>query len=160
MIALREADLREKLGEFIWGSDEDTLESAVTSLLREKGLSLAVAETAFSSGFLTQLLADSAGSGGQFKGGTVSMTGKKEEDADGALEMAREVRARFGSDVGAAITGRFDIVGGVRIGQASIAIDGERGIRATSTFSGIYAFARVRAAYSALFELRRALQAL
>ncbi len=159
MIAQRESDLREKLGEYIWGSDEDTLESAVSALLREKGLSLAVAETAFSGGVLTQLMADRAGNEGHFKGGIVSMTGKG-EDADGALEMASGVRARFGADVGVAITGRFDTVGGIHIGRAAIAIDGERGIHAASSFSGVYPFARVRAAYSALFELRRALQAL
>jgi nicotinamide-nucleotide amidase len=45
MIADLEAKVRERISDVIFGVDDDTLESVVVALLRERGLSIAVAET-------------------------------------------------------------------------------------------------------------------
>lgn len=58
LIAPVEAELRERLGKWIYGADEDTLEGAALDNLAEKGWRLAVVEAGLG-GRLTQRLADS-----------------------------------------------------------------------------------------------------
>jgi nicotinamide-nucleotide amidase len=49
LIAPVEAEIRKRLGDFIFGADEDTFEGVLSALLRRSGLTLAVAETSFGS---------------------------------------------------------------------------------------------------------------
>jgi competence/damage-inducible protein CinA-like protein len=54
-IYLTEKTIRERLGDWIYGSDEDTLESAALRNLKEKGWRLAVAEAGLGGGIIRQL---------------------------------------------------------------------------------------------------------
>ncbi|MFC2050902.1 CinA family nicotinamide mononucleotide deamidase-related protein, partial [Chloroflexota bacterium] len=55
LIAKREADIRAIFNDYIWGTDSDSLESIVGTLLTAKGLSLATMES-YTGGFLANIL--------------------------------------------------------------------------------------------------------
>ena len=59
------------LGDAVWGADDDTLESVVGAMLRERGLTLATMESC-TGGLLASTITDVPGSSDYFKGGLVS----------------------------------------------------------------------------------------
>ena len=71
--AALEAKIRERLGEFIFGVDEETYEGVLSALLRKAGLTIAVAETAFGSS-VTQTLKSMEGSEQFFRLGVTVVT--------------------------------------------------------------------------------------
>ena len=71
MLAESEAGIRAVLGEFIWGTDSDTLGVVTGRLLLEKGLTLAVMED-FSGGWLAASITDIPAGPSFFKGGLVA----------------------------------------------------------------------------------------
>ncbi len=115
-----EADFRAALGARVFGRDEEELAVSVGRLLRDRGKTLAIAESC-TGGMISSLLTDVPGSSHYFLGGIVSYanTAKgslldvREETlrAHGAVseqaarEMARGARERFGADLAAAVTG-------------------------------------------------------
>ena len=115
-----EADFREVLGSRIFSRAGEDLAASVGRLLREKGKTLAAAESC-TGGLISKLLTDVAGSSDYFLGGVVSYadSAKKEllavsaqtlsqngaVSTETALEMARGARERFGSDLAVAVTG-------------------------------------------------------
>jgi nicotinamide-nucleotide amidase len=52
LISPLEADIRERLGDYVFGADEDTYEGVLSALLKKAGLTLAVAETGFGSSII------------------------------------------------------------------------------------------------------------
>ncbi|GJQ28482.1 MAG: putative competence-damage inducible protein [Phycisphaerae bacterium] len=68
---LTERDIRTRLGEFIFGQDEDRLPSVVLALLRTRGETLACVESC-SGGLLASMLTDIPGSSSAFLGGIVA----------------------------------------------------------------------------------------
>jgi len=115
------ARLAELVGDAVYAlREEDTLESVVGDLLRAAGATLTVAESC-TGGLLGERLTRVAGSSDYFLGGAITysnrlktaLAGVPEEliAAHGAVSepvaraMAEGVRARLGSDYGAAITG-------------------------------------------------------
>jgi nicotinamide-nucleotide amidase len=148
-----EKEIRAALGEFIFGSDDDTLAGVAGALLREKGLSLSVAESC-TGGLIGNLVTNVPGSSSYFTGGIVTYSNQAKIDmlrvdpqilADhGAVSdptvrrMAEGVRTALKSDLGLAVTGiagpeggsREKPVGTVHIGLAS----------ASGTFSQKYLF--------------------
>jgi len=119
MIAGGEVDVRAILDEYIWGTDNDTLETVIGRLLIEKGLSLAVIED-YSRGWLTASLTDVPESLSFFKGGLVACSdeakvafGVKAEiisqygaaSPEAAQAMAEAVRVLLKADIGVSITG-------------------------------------------------------
>jgi nicotinamide-nucleotide amidase len=110
MLSSREKDIREILNKYIWGADSDTLEGTIGKLLRDKKLTIAVAET-----FTGGLLADSfSGLKSPFKGGLV-LPVKAIATETSAIEMARQARRQFRADIGLAIDGRGNA--GMRLKQ-------------------------------------------
>ena len=110
-----EAVLREVLGPLVFGVDDDTMESVVVDLLRERGLTLAVAES-FTGGWVASRLVSVPGASDVLRGAVVSYASDVKHDLlgvpegpvvteDAALAMARGVRERLGADVGLATTG-------------------------------------------------------
>ena len=119
MIAESEANVRAVLGDYIWGTDNDTLEAAVGRLLIEKGLSLAVMED-YSGGWLTASITDVPESPTFFKGGLVACSDEAKValgvnaeiiaqygavSPEVAQAMAEAVRALLRADIGVSITG-------------------------------------------------------
>ncbi|HEY2333330.1 MAG TPA: competence/damage-inducible protein A [Acidimicrobiales bacterium] len=110
-----EHELRVLLGDLVFGVDDETMESAVGSMLAERGLTLAVAESV-TGGLVASRLVDVAGASRWFRGGVVSYASEVKFDVLGvtpgpvvsaraAGEMAQGVRRLLGADVGLAVTG-------------------------------------------------------
>ena len=115
LIAEEEASVRAIVGDAIFGADAQTMESVVLDLLRERGLSLAVAES-LTGGLAGARLTAVPGASDVFRGAVVSYASEVKFDllgvpegpvvsADAAKAMALGVRERLGADVGIATTG-------------------------------------------------------
>jgi nicotinamide mononucleotide (NMN) deamidase PncC len=112
LIADMEARIRERVGEVIFGADEDTLESVVVGMLRERGLSIAVAE-ANTGGLVSGWLDNADVEGDTFHGGWVLPRAHRwtmgqdstfsRSTSQEALRLATEVCTVTGSDVGLAV---------------------------------------------------------
>jgi nicotinamide-nucleotide amidase len=110
-----EAVVRVEIDEFVFGTDEDTMESVVLDLCRQRGLTLAVAESV-TGGLVSGRLTDIPGASDVFVGGIVSYAASVKRQLLGvssgpvvsestAREMAAGVREQLGADVGLALTG-------------------------------------------------------
>jgi len=115
ILAAEEALLRPLLGEFVFGLDEQTMESVVLDLLRARGLTLALAESV-SGGLAAARLSAVPGTREVFRGGVVAYASEIKFDLLGvprgpvvceaaAQAMAAGVRRLLGTDVGLATTG-------------------------------------------------------
>jgi nicotinamide-nucleotide amidase len=119
MIAPVEKAIHERLGEYVWGYDDDTPEQAAGKSLIEKGLSVAVMEMC-TGGALANSITDNPNSISYFKGGNVAYDGAALRSCgvpgevmekhgvvsqETANAMAETVRRNFNADVGIAVTG-------------------------------------------------------
>jgi len=111
---------REKLGDFIYGVDSDSLENTVLQLLKEKGLSFAAAESC-TGGLIAKRITDLPGSSAVFRGGCTVYTNEAKNILLGlpyelieeksvyspevALALAENIRKILGSDFGIGVTG-------------------------------------------------------
>jgi nicotinamide-nucleotide amidase len=103
------------LGDWVFGRDEESMEVVVLGLLRERGLTLAVAES-LTGGLICSRLTDAPGTSDVLKGGVVSYFSEVKFDlldvpegpvvtAEAAKAMAQGVRETLGADVGISATG-------------------------------------------------------
>jgi nicotinamide-nucleotide amidase len=115
VIGAEEAEVRAVLGELVFGADDDTMESVVGSLLKERGVTLAVAES-LTGGLVQTRLAEVPGASDWFAGGVVAYDSAVKRKLLGvpdgpvvseaaAEQMARGVRELLGADVGLSTTG-------------------------------------------------------
>ena len=119
MIAPVEKAIHERLGEYVWGYDDDTPEQAAGKSLMEKGLSVAVMEMC-TGGALANNITDNPNSISYFKGGNVAYDGAALRSCgvpgevmekhgvvsqETANAMAETVRRHLNADVGIAVTG-------------------------------------------------------
>jgi len=107
--------LRGLIGDLVFGTDDDTMESVVLDLLKQRGLSLAVAES-LTGGLLASRLASVPGASDVFVGGVVAYDPQVKFDLldvpegpvvteECAQAMADGVRTRLGASVGVGTTG-------------------------------------------------------
>jgi nicotinamide-nucleotide amidase len=110
-----DARLRSELGDLVFGSDGESMESVVLDLLRSKGWSLGLAESV-TGGLVGARITGVPGSSEVFRGSIVSYATEVKQSvlgvSDGpvvtesaAIEMARGARRVLGSDVAVALTG-------------------------------------------------------
>ena len=115
ILAAEEASLRTLLGDYVFGTDEQTMESVVLDLLRARGLSLAVAESV-TGGLVGARLTAIPGASEVLRGGVVAyasdvkfkLLGVPEGPVvtpEAAAAMATGVRRLLEADVGIATTG-------------------------------------------------------
>lgn len=115
LLAEEEARVRGVLGPLVFGVDDDTMESVVLDLLRQRGLTLAVAES-LTGGMVGSRLCDVPRASDVFVGGVVSYSSAVKFDllgvpegpvvtVEAAAAMAAGVRRLLGADVGIACTG-------------------------------------------------------
>ncbi len=165
MIAEGDAKIRNIVTDYIWGTDNDTLEMAVGRLLIAKGLSLALMED-YSGGWLTASLTDMPESPDFFKGGVIAGTDEAKValgvkaglisqygavSSEVAQAMAEAVRELFRADIGIGITG-LGLVGTSPAEVVYIGISGGKNSVITSRPRG-----KRRVTNSVLFELRKLL---
>ena len=112
--------IKEILGDVVYGVNVDNLEQAVVAELKNKGLTLATAESC-TGGLVSKRITDVSGSSEVFLGGVVSYANSVKEkvldvksetlvsvgavSAETAGEMAKGVCALTGADVGVSLTG-------------------------------------------------------
>jgi nicotinamide-nucleotide amidase len=124
-----EQEILARLGDYYFGEDNETLESAVGRLLKERGATLALAESC-TGGLLAKRLTDLPGSSAYFKEGLVTYTNESKERLLGvphdlllehgavsepvARHMAEGVRKLASSDYGLSITGVAGPDGGTK----------------------------------------------
>ncbi len=119
--------LEDKLGDYIYGYDDETLQSVVGKLLRDKGLTIATSESC-TGGLVANLITDVPGSSDYFKGGVVSYWNEVKQGVLGvsdiilnhfgavsepvAIMMAEGVRNLLKTNVGLSTTGIAGPTGG------------------------------------------------
>jgi nicotinamide-nucleotide amidase len=171
-----EAEARRILGAHLWGADDDTFESVLGGMLKQRGLTLAVMESC-SGGLLADTLTNVPGSSAYFRGGIVAYATEVKEmmgvdpaviakygvvSAETAAAMAEAVRQRLGADIGMGVTG---VAGpepqdGQPVGQVYIALDGGQRMPPQSLafqFAQSRQAIKRRAVTQALVLLRRAI---
>tara|TARA_Y100000385_G_scaffold275856_1_gene320803 strand:+ start:2479 stop:3720 length:1242 start_codon:yes stop_codon:yes gene_type:complete len=110
-----EAVVRHEIDDLIFGTDDDTMESVVLDLCRERGLTLAVAESV-TGGLVGGRLTDIPGASDVFRGGVISYATEVKQSVLGvsegpvvseiaARQMAVGVRNRLVADIGLSLTG-------------------------------------------------------
>ena len=114
------ARLRERIGNYAYGEGDTTMEATVGRLLKERGLTVAVAESC-TGGLVGHRLTNVPGSSAYVKGGIIAYSNEMKQQSLGvraetlathgavseetAVEMATGVRRALGSDIGLAVTG-------------------------------------------------------
>ncbi len=88
-----EPEIRRHLGEHIFSSDGGTLPATLGSLLRERGWSIATAESC-TGGLLGEMITSVAGSSDYYRGGVISYSN---EAKTGLLDVAPELIERHGA---------------------------------------------------------------
>lgn len=115
LLATEEQLLRGLIGDFVFGLDDQSMEAVVLAALRERHLTLAVAES-LTGGLLGARLSAVSGASDVFVGGVIAYTAQVKREQLGvpdgpvvseqtAAAMALGVRQRLGADVGLAVTG-------------------------------------------------------
>ncbi len=134
-----------EVGRYVYGIDAETLERAVVTRLKEKGLTLASAES-ITGGLIAKRITDVSGASEIFLGGCVTYTngakmnlvGVSEKtldefdavSAETAAEMARGARLALGADIGVSTTGLAGPGGGTDqkpVGTVFVGISTENG---------------------------------
>lgn len=108
------------IGEYIYGTDIDSLEEAVFILLKEKGMTFSTAESC-TGGSIAKRITELPGSSGVFAGGVVTYTNEVKSrllgidlgliEENGAVSrvvaelMAKNIREILGTDIGLGVTG-------------------------------------------------------
>lgn len=137
--------LESEVGSFAYGVDVENIERALVNKLHESGLTLSAAESC-TGGLIAKRITDIAGCSDVFFGGCVTYTnevkqrllGVKAEtldrhtavSAEVAMEMAKGVRERTGSDIGISATGIAGPGGGTEetpVGTVYLGISTEDG---------------------------------
>ena len=107
--------IEERLGDIIFGVDDESMEDAIATRMRARGATLAVAES-ITGGLIASRLVNIAGASQWFRGGLVSYASEVKFDllgvprgpvvsAEAAEAMAVGVRTLLKSDVGLSVTG-------------------------------------------------------
>ncbi|HHY38164.1 MAG TPA: competence/damage-inducible protein A [Clostridia bacterium] len=166
-----------RLGQFIFGRDQETLEGVLGRVLEENGLCLAAAESCTAGMFCARIV-NVPGSSKYFAGGVVSYSDDSKRDilgvpepilrehgavsAECAVAMAHGACERFKADIGVSITGIAGPDGGTPekpVGTVFIGIFEKRGNSRSAAYRrwlpGSRSDIRERAAEEALILLRR-----
>jgi len=177
LIAPIEAEIRRRLGDHVYGADEETLEAAVGKMLREARLTLAAAESC-TGGLIGHRLTNVPGSSDYFAGSLVTYSNEAKTallnvpeetirrhgavSADTARAMAEGAREAYGSDIAVSSTGIAGPSGGTAakpVGLVYTAIAGlGDAIAEEHRLRGNREMVKGRAAQAALYLLYRALR--
>lgn len=135
-----EKQIRDKVGEYIYGTDNDTLEKVVVQKLIEKNLTLSIAESC-TGGLLSSTIVDVSGASKTFLGGFITYSNEEKINRLGVDEeilkehgvvssqtaeaMAKGVCKQVGTNIGISTTGIAGPTGGTKekpVGTVFIAL--------------------------------------
>lgn len=147
LIAPVETEIRSRLGQAVYGVDEETLPSALGKLLRQRGYRLALAESC-TGGLIGSMITSVAGSSDYFERGFVTYSNQAKEQMLGvpteliaahgavsqecAASMASGARAMSGAEVAIAVTGIAGPDGGTAakpVGTVFVAVATPAGVQ-------------------------------
>jgi nicotinamide-nucleotide amidase len=145
MIQPVEEAIHQRLGEFIWGYDDETPEQAIGPILKERGLTLATMESC-TGGYLANSITERPDSAEYYKGGVMAYSdaimasnGVPKEtiekhgvvSQETATAMANAVRDSLNADYGIGIAGVLgpSEVEGKPVGLAYVAIVGSDSVK-------------------------------
>ena len=168
------AKMKSLIKDYIFGEGTETLEEIVGNLLKDKGCTLATAESC-TGGYIAYLITSIPGSSAYYKGSIIAYSNEiktkelgvseKVLQEQGAVseavvkEMAESIRNRFGSDYSIAISGIAGPDGGTKdkpVGLVWIAIAGPAGVQTNKFLFGDNRERNIRrAALQALNLLRK-----
>jgi nicotinamide-nucleotide amidase len=164
-------EIRQLVGEYVWGMDSDTLEGVVANLFMQKGMSLSTME-AGTGGVLANGITNSPDSSKFYRCGIVISRGDLgpasgiaenivaqygRVSKEVAREMAAAVRKMYSTSVGVGLIGVTEAgeLDG-NIGTTIVGIDtGEQVHSIVMALPGTHLQIKQRAAIAALFELRK-----
>lgn len=169
-----EQRIRSKVGRYVFGTGEERLEEVIARLLKDRGLTLSVAESC-TGGMISNMLTNISGSSEYFQRGIIAYSNaakveilKVDEDTiseHGAvsykvsLQMAAGVKSVSGTDLGLAVTGIMGPTGGTTnkpVGTVFIAIcDAEVCTARKFTFGDNRILNKERTSQAALDMIRR-----
>lgn len=172
-----ESEIRKKVGEYIFGVNDDLLEKEVGKMLAAGNLTLAVAESC-TGGLISSKITDISGSSKYFLGGVCSYSNYSKfyilgvksvtlEDhgavsEETAMEMAENVRKRFKADFGLSTTGIAGPAGGTELKPVGLVWIGfsskEKTFAKKFLFGNNRERTKIRAAYAALDLLKKNLK--
>jgi nicotinamide-nucleotide amidase len=168
-------EVRARLGTAVYGEGTTTLPAVLLDFLRERGLTLALAESC-TGGLASKLLTDVPGASSVFLGGAVVYHNDAKSELLGvdarlvaehgavsrevAVAMAEGVRARLNSSIGLAFTGVAGPDGGTPtkpVGLVHVALARAEGVRHFErVFPGTREHVRRRAVFAGFSLIRRA----
>ena len=171
LVATTADQIRQLVGEYVWGTDSDTLEGIVADQFNEKKLSLSTMEVG-TGGILSNCITNIPLSSGFYKYGIVidfnelgSQFGINENvitqygivSQETAREMAAAVRRLHETSVGVGLVGVMESdEQGHKMGTIMIGIDdGAHNYAFSRNYPGTRMQIKQRAAIAALFELRK-----
>jgi nicotinamide-nucleotide amidase len=170
LISQSEEQIRSVLSSYIWGVDDDTLDSVIGELLRAKNWSLATMESC-TEGLLCSTIASGQESYTYFKGGLLSccdeakmacgvdtsiMERYGKESTQVAKAMAETVRRNLKTDVGMGVGGNMNP--DKNSGDAFVGLSSDKFEQTfTHRLRGNRSRMKQRAVYAALFDLRKML---
>jgi nicotinamide-nucleotide amidase len=170
LISQSEEQIRSVLSSYIWGVDDDTLDSVIGELLRAKNLSLATMESC-TEGLLCSTIAGGRESRTYFKGGLLACSDEAKvacgvdasimerygkESTEVAKAMAETARRNLKTDVGIGVGGNINP--DTNSGDAFICLSSDTFEQTfTHRLRGNLSRMKQRTVYAALFDLRRML---
>jgi len=170
LISQSEEQIRSVLSSYIWGVDDDTLDSVIGELLRAKNLSLATMESC-TEGLLCSTIASGRESYTYFKGGLLAccdeakmacgvhtsiMERYGKESTQVAKAMAETARRNLKTDIGMGVGGNINPDS--NSGEAFIALSSDKFEQTfTHMLRGNRSRMKQRTVYAALFDLRKML---
>jgi len=170
LISQSEEQIRNILSSYIWGVDDDTLDSVIGGLLRAKNLSLATMESC-TGGLLCSTIASGRESYTYFKGGLLACCDEAKmacgvdasimerygrESTEVAKAMAETARRNLKTDIGMGVGGNINP--DKNSGEAFIGLSSDKFEQTfTHMLRGNSSRMKQRTVYAALFDLRRML---
>ncbi len=168
-----EKELYPLAGKYIFGFDDDTIESVVGQLLRQKGMTLSTAESC-TGGNIAQLITSIAGSSDYFKGSVVAYSNEIKEKLLGVprqtlvdhgavseqtvIAMAEGIKERFATEYSIAVSGIAGPGGGTDekpVGTTWIAVASPAGTIARKFLLGDHRGRNIRKASVAALNMLR-----
>lgn len=166
--------LRLRVGRYVYGEGEDELSQVVGNLLKERQMTIAVAESC-TGGNISNMITDRSGSSEYFERGVIAYSNaakveilqvnedliqeKGAVSEEVAIEMAKGVRSISGTDIGVSITGILGPKGATStkpVGLVYIAVASHsNAIVKRFNFGGTRLENKIRSSYSALELVRR-----
>jgi nicotinamide-nucleotide amidase len=169
-----ESVIKERAGQFIYGYNDDSLHSVVVETLRNRGLTLSLAESC-TGGLISRMITAVPGASSIYPGGLITYSDKVKTNLLGvteatisqhgaisretALEMAQNARQLLNTDLGMSITGVAgpESVEGKPVGLVYIGLSSAGGDQVFEVkLTGPREMIQIRAAKYALFYLRQA----